>query len=390
MGKILTLSELEAFDPQSRERGRERRFFCPVCPDAHAGSDRRGWNRCLSVTPESGQWYCHRCRQSGVLGEFQSSPPRPRRDRLRALARRTFALPPLPEPAAEQLAPLHQMLRAAGVGPLAGTPGAGYLAGRGLDVDQAHHAGVRYAAHWGGRPAVLFPLRGEGGELLAVNGRHLDNGKPKTHTYGPRKQGVFAWPGAFAADPLVIVEGPMCVLTLALVGVPAVTTTATDFPAWLVRRGAFKRVLVAFDADAAGDRGADQLMAALRSLGAQPERFRPGPEKDFNDVLQQHGLDALRSLVAPALGGLEPGGLCPPASPVDLEGPEARAVAFGAWGEDLLAVLAEGPARAAACCAEWEQEWACNPDYPEGPREAPRGGDPWGSAGRWGRRGTTE
>ena len=304
----LTLQELEAFDPTAPDRGRERRFCCPLC-----GTGKRidAAHRSLSVNTETGAWRCHRCHAGGVLREkWQPLPPGERR---RAAAKRAFALPPLrEEPDPEKAISLKARLKAARPQPLEGTPGAAYLEGRGLDTHQAHQAGVRYSPSWHGRPAILFPLRDRNGVLVAAHGRHTDGREdPKAHTDGPKSAGAFLTPGALEAEPLVIVEGPMCALTLALVGVPALALCGTDAPDWLPRRTAFRRVLVATDADDAGDRAAEKLAERLGSLGAECERLRPVGAKDWNDVLQAGGIDALRAALAPALPGDEVPDTCP-------------------------------------------------------------------------------
>ena len=305
---ILTLADLEAFDPQAPDRRPERRFCCPLC-----GTGKRidAAHRSLSLKVETGVWHCHRCDASGVLREKWT--PLPRRARQRVVLRRAFALPERrEEPPTEKAATLQARLKAARPQPLEGTPGAAYLEGRGLDTHQAHQAGVRYSPSWHGRPAILFPLRDRNGVLVAAHGRHTDGREdPKAHTDGPKSAGAFLTPGALEAEPLVIVEGPMCALTLALVGVPALALCGTDAPDWLPRRTAFRRVLVATDADDAGDRAAEKLAERLGSLGAECERLRPVGAKDWNDVLQAGGIDALRAALAPALPGAEVPDTCP-------------------------------------------------------------------------------
>ena len=84
----LTLQELEAFDPTAPDRGRERRFCCPLC-----GTGKRidAAHRSLSLNTDTGAWHCHRCQAGGVLREkWQPLPPGERR---RAAAKRAFALP---------------------------------------------------------------------------------------------------------------------------------------------------------------------------------------------------------------------------------------------------------------------------------------------------------
>ena len=169
--------------------------------------------------------------------------------------------------------------------PVAGTPGAGYLWSRG--ILPAHQAGARYAADWYGRPAVVFPLRDQAGRLVAANGRHTDGRTdPKTHTVGDRRLGVFSTPGAFGVGvPLVLVEGPLDALALAVCVVPAVALVATTAPHWLRVAAAFRRVLVALDADAAGERASAVLVPALAPFARSVERLRPPVGKDWNDAL---------------------------------------------------------------------------------------------------------
>ncbi len=53
---ILTLADLEAFDPRAPARGKERRFCCPL--PACQGKRLDGTHRSLSVNVESGAWHC--------------------------------------------------------------------------------------------------------------------------------------------------------------------------------------------------------------------------------------------------------------------------------------------------------------------------------------------
>jgi len=297
----LSLADLEGFDPRAPDRRPERRFCCPLCGTAKPIDET---HRCLSLKVETGVWHCHRCDASGVLREKWT--PLPRRARQRVVLRRAFALPERrEEPPTEKAATLQARLKEARPQPLHGTPGAEYLAGRGIDPDLAHRAGVRWSANWYGRPAVLFPLRDPDGKLVAAHGRHADGRDPKAHTVGALRSGVFVTPGALEAAPLVVVEGPMCALTLALVGVPALALCGTDAPDWLPRRTAFRHVFLAHDADEAGDKGAAKLAAELRSLGALCERLRPEGAKDWNDLLTSAGPDALRAALAPVLAARE-------------------------------------------------------------------------------------
>lgn len=303
----LSLAELEAFDPRAPDRRPERRFCCPLCGTAKPVD---AAHRSLSLNMETGAWHCYRCGASGVLREKWT--PLPPRARQRVALRRAFSVPERREgPSTEKATTLQDRMKEARPQPLQGTPGAEYLAGRGIDPALAHRAGVRWTANWYGRPAVLFPLRDPDGKLVAAHGRHTDGRDPKARTAGALRCGVFMTPGALEAAPLVVVEGPMCALTLALVEVSALALCGTDAPDWLSRRTAFRRVLVATDADEAGDRAAEKLAERFGSLGAECQRLRPVGAKDWNDVLQAGGIDALRAALAPVLAGAEVPETCP-------------------------------------------------------------------------------
>jgi hypothetical protein len=100
---------------------------------------------------------------------------------------------------------------------------------------------------------------------------------------------------------VAIVEAPIDALSLAAVGIPALATQGTSCPDWLPLALAFKTVLLAHDNDEldvygqrAGDLAAAGLVPALRSYGAEPERWRPRA-KDWNQDLQDLGLEGIAS-----------------------------------------------------------------------------------------------
>lgn len=296
---VLTLADLEAFDPHAPEHGVRRRFLCPVPACVDKPRDRS--HRSLSLEVATGLWKCWRCGASGQLREHWQPQPAG----ARAVARRAFtvvpaAASPAPRPTGARMgapaasdadwrAQLEMAL------PVTNGPGSGYLHRRGIPSSLAAAAGVRYSSAWYGRPAVLFPLHDQAGQLMAVNGRHTDSGSPKAHTGGDRRLGVFATPGALRSDLLVITEAPLDALSLAMCGLPAIALCGTSWPEWLPAAAAFRQVLVALDADAAGDKAAGALRAALLAFGARVERLRPADAaKDWNGVLQDYGTPLLR------------------------------------------------------------------------------------------------
>jgi hypothetical protein len=306
---VFSLADLEAFDPRPAGAGRERRFCCPLPACLDKPRDRA--HQSLSVNAETGLWTCYRCGAGGKLTEhwaprLAGSGARPRR----TAALRVFRVSPDPQPGrAATAADLGPMLAACV--PLTGTPGARYLYQRGIGEDAAAAAGARFARGWYGGPAVVFPLCDREGRVVAASGRYVDARRPKTRVVGDRKLGVFAPPGAWDAptDPadgtgaLVVVEGPADALSLAECEVPAVALVGTVAPAWLPRAAAFRRVVVALDADAAGDAAAERLLRELAPFARSVERLRPPAGKDWNDALLAMGYGGLVEwLLARGLG----------------------------------------------------------------------------------------
>jgi hypothetical protein len=318
----LSLAELEAFDPGAPRGDRRRRFLCPLA-DCR-GKTRQPSHRSLSMDVATGAWRCHRCDVRGILCEWkQERPWLPPGERRRGALRQAFSLSetkPCPPPevsAAEAPASAETAWRQQlqGVRPLHGTPGEAYLRRRRIPVELAHRAGVRYTLDWYGRPAVLFPIRDRDGRLVACQGRYVDNGEePRMRTGGPKLLGVFATPGARQAREVAIVEAPLDALSLAACGVPSLALAGTAWPDWLAQACAFRRVLLATDADAAGEAAVAKLAAALRACGARVVRLRPQGSKDWNEALQKDAdglrrtLRALLGAPAPDLAAAAPGG----------------------------------------------------------------------------------
>lgn len=301
----LSLAELERFDPAAPARAgqAERRFLCPL--PACAGKRPDKSHRSLAVNTHTGEWHCHRCEGRGKLLEWWEDR-RPLNRQARA--RRALRAAAMPTPDRHCLAPNNrpqerppsawrQQLQ--DIQPLDGTRAAAYLEARGILVDQAHAAGARYCRRFYGRPAVVFPLRGADGRLVATQGRHTDGREdPKAHSAGPISAGVFATPGALAAAVVCITEAPIDALTLASAGLAAIALCGCALREWLPPALAGRRVLLAFDADQKGDEATAEWAGLLRRHGVRCERLRPAGAKDWNALLQLRGVDELRAGLA--------------------------------------------------------------------------------------------
>ena len=169
-----------------------------------------------------------------------------------------------------------------------GTLGQAYIERRGISVAIANTAGARFDADWCGRPAVLFALYDDKGQMTSVHARFLQNvrGQDKMQTIGPGG-GVFGVGEGWRADPLIIVEGAFDALSLAVCGRSCIATLGRWAP-WLpaVCRG--RTVWLAFD----GNRPGDNEAARYRSLlpDAHLLRLRPPQRcKDWNTALVKRG-----------------------------------------------------------------------------------------------------
>lgn len=197
--------------------------------------------------------------------------------------------------------------------PLKDSPAAEFIESRGIPTELAQTAGIKYHEtwpfeiddNWANLPAVVFPVRGEGGKLVAAQGRRLDT-KGFT-TLGNRLWGVFSTRTAIAVDTLTIAEGPLDALSLELAGMPAVALTGSaGVPIWLRKHAARhvmrdgiaynRAVVIATDSDEAGIAASLAIRADLGPTGARIVRFL-GFLKDWNDVLTQEGVSELCNLI---------------------------------------------------------------------------------------------
>jgi hypothetical protein len=297
----LSLANLEAYDGEAVGRGAERRYLCPLCGD---GKPRDAAHRCLCANTVTGAWNCKRCKASGKLKDFWVDQPReaPHNAR-RARLRRAFDGPTVGFVPKE---PTEWRKHLDGVQKLDDTPGASYLAGRGIALEVGLLAGVRYSPRWYGRRAVVFPIRNQAGDLVAAQGRAIDSADKLTA--GPKSHGIFTAHGitderffhAFdkRLPAIILTEAPIDALSLAACGFPALALCGATGPTWLHRVCGLRRVLLATDADEAGDNAATNITATLAPFGAQCERLRPDGAKDWNALFLQIGRDALSDWLA--------------------------------------------------------------------------------------------
>ena len=279
----LSLTDLEAIDSGSRGQGTERRFCCPL--PACEGKPRDRSHRSLSLQVATGLWHCFRCGASGLLRESWTinRTPAPIANRSqspngpRCQVSGELGLPTTATPRWEQ--------QLASARELAGSDGEQYLADRSIPSGLAQSSGTLFSRKFFGRPAVIFPVRGHEGAVVAVHGRYTDHGEPRMRTSGPKQQGTFSVGERIKGGPIAVAEAPIDALSLAVLGIPALATCGTSWPEWLPSALVGAQVYLAFDADGPGDAAAMELGRTLGDVGAEWKRLRPVGVKDWNEAL---------------------------------------------------------------------------------------------------------
>ncbi len=171
---------------------------------------------------------------------------------------------------------------------LAGTLGQAYVERRGIPIEVAGAAGVRFDADFGGRAAVVVALRDRDGYLASVHGRYLRvvRGQNKMLTIGPGN-GMIDLLGGWRAEPLILVEGLFDALSLATCGFSCAATIGR-WAQWLPQETTGRVVWLGFDASKPGQADAARYTGLLR--GADLRRLPPPPLcKDWNTALVKRG-----------------------------------------------------------------------------------------------------
>lgn len=211
----------------------------------------------------------------------------------------------------------------------AGSSAETYLESRGIPIDIAKAAGCRFSSTWPfpkpnqnnpkGKavwlpaPAVVFPIRDHLSKPIAAHGRRIEEWEGKNKiTFGPEALGVFVTPGALDDDPIAVTEAPIDALTLFRAGLSAIALCGTrKLPQWVIEKfatsvisGRSRVVLLAFDADTAGDNASAAASAELYLV--QRFRLRPTNAKDWNQVLMEQGLAVLQQIISSVIAAAEP------------------------------------------------------------------------------------
>lgn len=266
------LEGLPGFHPTAG--GRKARACCPI----HRGDNREA----LEVDWATGWGHCFRCGDAWAI-RVEDHPdtagyaPTARQDRS-GRAKPPKRSTDTPKPISDDLRARLQLACAQAAGRLAGSPGAAYLAGRGIGLETAGALGLGWvppAARSPLRGRVVFPLTDPDGRPVSATGRAIaPEAAPKYRALAANDgygRGLCNG-GALAVArqtgrPVVVVEGPMDCAACVAGGVPLTVATggvAVPPVEWFAGVPA---VLIAWDADGAGQDRRRALMLALMAAG---------------------------------------------------------------------------------------------------------------------------
>lgn len=314
----VTLQEIESYDSRPQKSGEEKRFLCCLS-DLCRGKPRDSAHRSLSVNTRTGFYICHRCGAKGKLREFWEEKPKlnfKQRARMKLSERfstteRIIAKTDKNQSHQEPWRLKWDSMQTA----FADSAAEEYLLGRQIPPEISRAADCGFAAQWehweniegkwklnGIDRRVVFPVRDKEKNLVAIQGRAIDREWIASDkiTRGDKSLGVFySAPDVFEQKVIAVCEGAVDALALQTCGVAAVAMMGKSAPDWLSVRLGFKAVLLATDADEAGDEAAARLEVELKPTGASTMRLRPKGAKDWGEALEKRGVENLSKHFAP-------------------------------------------------------------------------------------------
>ncbi|MBQ3259296.1 MAG: DNA primase, partial [Clostridia bacterium] len=165
------------------------------------------------------------------------------------------------------------------------------------------------------RNRVMIPIIDVRGNVIAFGGRVLDDSKPKYLNSGDtlvfkKTNNLFALNFAKQGktDNLILCEGYMDVIALHQAGftnaVAALGTSFTMEHARLLARYTDEVVLV-FDADAAGQKGAQRAIGMLREIGMRVRLITVPDGKDPDEFIKRNGAERFKLLLDRAANDVE-------------------------------------------------------------------------------------
>jgi phage/plasmid primase-like uncharacterized protein len=324
MNEALSLADLESYDPHARRHGDEWRLLCPKCGD---GKPRDKEHRSFALNKQTGAYFCHRCKEKGLLRDnWTKQAFTPRKARTARAIARAFSVEPIPNYASTpdaasesdrakaqiKLERLQSKMKAWQAA-FTDSPAQDYLQSRGIDPATAKAFGCGYSMAWkhwekdktgdwhlrGTDRRVVYPVTNSDGNVIAFHGWAIDEeflDSPKI-SKGDKSLGLFQTLNALENETIAICEGPVDAMALYQCGMNAAALIGTSAGDWLPSAVAFRKVFVATDNDDSGNEAAATLISDFCSRGARAVRLCPEDCNDWGEYLEKHGIDALRNLL---------------------------------------------------------------------------------------------
>lgn len=166
------------------------------------------------------------------------------------------------------------------------------------------------------RDRVMFPVMDNMGNVIAFSGRDVggqDNRKYVNSSDTPvfqKRRNLFALNFArnHCADQLILCEGNIDVVSLHAAGfenaVASLGTALTDEQARILAKYT-KQVVLAYDADEAGQRAAHRAMGIFAKVGLDVRILQMQGAKDPDEYIRKYGAERFRQLVKNSRTGFE-------------------------------------------------------------------------------------
>lgn len=244
----------------------------------------------LSIHSEEGLWKCHSCGEGGGIEKLAKIVGHEFDDEWyqdRAIAYvRNMDEPPV----VHNFAPLANELYERGLDGKGDTAIRNFCRNRGISVDARHH----FYLGWDGN-RISFPYWDDDsrkrGTVHAI--KYRDGNGRKSSEEGSLRS-IYNVEGARGNADVVICEGESDTLLawsvlptdVGVCGIPGASVSRSQWEQWALTFLWARRIIVALDADEAGDKGA---ALALEVLGSKAERVRPDEGLDLTDHFAKFG-----------------------------------------------------------------------------------------------------
>ena len=153
------------------------------------------------------------------------------------------------------------------------------------------------------RNRLIFPVRDVEGRLLGLSGRALDDSTPRylNQPGMPRRIAFFGVPDEGLPRRIYLVEGQfdaLAVYQVGLVGLASIGGHLTREQAEALKKAGVEEVVVAYDRDKAGQKGAQEAAYWLEKAGIRTFQITlPEGVKDVAELLQKQGVAVTRSVL---------------------------------------------------------------------------------------------